>query len=233
MFHAVVGTDVYGRIKAVNRTAIVTTFSMLQLLPFKPLRSYYTWGLTEWKTTGIPLLAQERTATIRGVELARVDRISVAFAYARAAFAAMTLFGFMITLVALMSLGDKPMDNFARTLTQLAEACLVAGVAGGLLTYLIPTTGRRERAIRRACGELLGVCIDPALITPEAAAALREALPHFGESDREDATQQRSHCVRELVQTRCDVATGTGHDCEFRTDELLDQLAHLERVASI
>ena len=231
MMHLVVGTDTYGRVKVVGKTAIVTTFSMFQLLPVEPLKSYYVWGPTKSRTEGIPFLAQVQKVTIRGVPLACVDRHSVAIAYLRAILAVMVMFGFMPVFVGLMmNLSGHRMDDFAVTVVGLGGGCLATGAAVGVLTYVVPTTSRRERAIRTYCGEMLGVCIDPAWVAPEAADAIRVALPRLKNLDREAAAGPRSEYLRELIRTRCDDAAGAKHDSEARTDELLDQLRHLDRV---
>ena len=230
--HVVVGTDAYGRVKGVHKTAIVTVFSMVQSLPVAPIKSYYAWGSATSETIGVPFLATVRNVQLRGLPLARVDRTSVAFSYVRAALAALILIGFIGTFSGfIFSLNGKPMDDFARTATRLAEACLATGVAGGVLTFLVPTVGRRERLIRSFCGELLGVCIDPGRVASDVAAAIGETLPQFDIQDRSGAKRPRLEIVRNLVLTRCDVATDDGRDCEARTDELLDQLRHLDRVA--
>lgn len=232
MIHVVVGTDSYGRVKAVGKTAVVTTFSMVQSLPFGPLESYSVWGPATSETEGVPFFAQVRKVTLCGVPLARVDRTSVAFAYARAVLAVLVIFGFIGTFMGLiLSREGRELDDFGRTAIQLAEACLVTGVVGGVLTYLVPTAGRRERAIRTYCGEMLGVCIDPGRVAPAVADAIREALPQPDDPKRASVPRPRTEHVRELILTRCDAATGPGDDCEAMTDELLDQLRHLDGVA--
>jgi hypothetical protein len=230
MIDVVVGTDTYGRVKAVGKTAIVTKFSMLQMLPVGPLQSYYVWGPATTKTSGIPLLAQVQQVKMRGFPLARVNRTSVVFAYFRAVFAALVLAGFIVTFSGFVFSRDgKPMDDHALMINQFAEACLVTGVVGGILTYLIPTTGRRERAIRTYCSEMLGACIDPAQVAPEVTAAIREALPPPDNPDRVSGTRSRADHVQELILTRCDAAANAGRDLEAKTDDLLDQLRHFDR----
>jgi hypothetical protein len=232
MMHVVVGTDTYGRVKAVDKTTIVTMFSMVQLLPVAPIKSYYVWGPATSEVTGVPFLASIRSIKLRGVPLVRVDRTSAAFAYVRAALAALVLVGFIGTFSGLIfSANGKPMDDFALTVIRLAEGCLATGVAGGVLTYIVPTTSRRERAIRTYCGEMLGVCIDPGRVVPEVAVAVREMLPQFASPARAGVIRPRSEYVQELILTRCDAATAASPDCEALTDELLDQLRHLDRVA--
>ena len=56
MMSVVVGTDTYGQVKAVDKTAVVTMFSMVQMLPVRPIKSYYVWGPTTSETTGVPFL---------------------------------------------------------------------------------------------------------------------------------------------------------------------------------
>ena len=231
--HVVVGTDTYGRVKAVDKTAIVTMFSMVQLMPVGPIESYYVWGPATSETSGVPFLAFVRSVKLRGLPLARVDRTSVAFAYVRAALAASVVGGFIVTFTGLIfSLDGRPMDDFATAVMRLAESCLVTGVVGGVLTYLVPTTGRRERAIRRYCGEMLGVAIDPGRLGAEVAVAVRELLPRLDRPHRAGEPRSRAESVRELILTRCDVATDAGLKCEEVTDDLLDQLREFDRVAS-
>lgn len=230
MMHVVVGTDTYGRVKAVDKTAIVTLFSMAQMLPIAPIKSYYVWGPAKSEDSGVPFLASVRSIKLRGVPLARVDPCSVAFAYIRAVLAALFGVGFIGTFMGFVfSSNGKPMDDFALSVIRFAEACLALGVVGGVLTYFVPSISRRERAIRTYCGEMLGVSIDPGRVASEVALGIREMVSHLGYTDRANAT--RSGFVRELVLTRCHVATEDGPDFELQTDKLLDQLRHLDRVA--
>ena len=124
------------------------------------------------------------------------------------------------------------MDDFALTVTHLAWACLTIGVAGGVLTYLVPTISGRERAIRTYCGEMFGVSIDPAKVVPEVALVVRQMLPPLASPNGAGEIRSRSECLRELILARCDLATKAGSNGESRTDELLDQLRHLDRVVS-
>ena len=66
MIHVVVGTDSYGRVKRLGKTAVVTTFSMAQLLPLWPVKSYYVWGQAMSEAEGIPYLASIRKVALRG-----------------------------------------------------------------------------------------------------------------------------------------------------------------------
>jgi hypothetical protein len=232
MIHVVGGTDTYGRVKAVGKTAIVTTFRMVQMLPVEPLESYYVWEPITSETVGVPFLAHVQKVVVRGVPLARLDRTSVALAYVRAVFATAVLGGFIGTFTGLMvSLDRKPLDDVALTMTRFAEICLVTGAAGGLLTYLVPTVSRRERAIRTYCGEMLGVCIDPARVVPEAAAAIREALRQPDNPGQPGVGRPRSEYVRELILTRCDEATDAGYDCDNRWRGGRRGVPHLQTAA--
>lgn len=233
MMHVVVGTDTYGRVKTVDKTAIVTEFWMVQMLPFVPLKSYYVWGPATSEIQGVSLLAPARSVERRGIPLARVDRISVAFAYVRGALAAMVIVGFMGVFTGLIFSRDgRPMDDSAMKMMRLAESCLFTGVVGGVSTYLVPTTGRRERAIRTYCAEMLGVAIDPKRVAPEVAVAVREMLLQPGTPDRSGVPRSRSEYLRALILSRCDAAIDAGLDCDALTDELLDQLGRSDRVAS-
>jgi hypothetical protein len=230
MIHVIVGSDTYGRVRAVGKTAIVTSFLMIQVLPVVPLKSYYAWRPSTSESSGIPFLAHVKKAKVHGVPLARIDLISVLFAYMRAVLGALLLFGFIGSFAGLViSANVKPIDDVALTMIRFAEGCLIIGVVGGILTYLVPTTSRRERAIRVYCGEMLGACIDPRRLIPEAAAVIRESLPQFDNADRAGMT--RSEYVCKLILARCNVAADARRECEATTDQLLDQLRHFDRAA--
>lgn len=229
--HVVVGTDSYGRVKAVKKTAIVTSFSMVQMLPVVPIKSYYVWGRAESEESGVPLLASVRNVKLRGLPLARVDRMSVLLAYIRAAFAAMVLFGFIGTLIGLLLSANKPLDEFAMNGIRLAEVSLGAGVACGIATYFVPTLSRRERTIRTYCGEILPACVDPGRLAPDYANAIRELLAEPGNPEPVGLPQHRFDLMRALILTRCDAGITGEPQYESVTDDLLEQLRHLNRTA--
>jgi hypothetical protein len=164
MIHVSAGTDTYGRVKTVAGTPIVTKFAMLQFLPLYPLQSYYFIGTGPTETTGVPFLASMKTVAVSGIPLATVDTTSVAIAYARGVFGALAIVGFMVIIPGIMYLSGERLDNFAMMATRALLISLIVGAVGGLLTYALLLTPRREREIRQHCGELLGVAVDPARV---------------------------------------------------------------------
>ena len=89
----------------------------------------------------------------------------------------------------------------------------------------------RDRAIRRYCGELLGLCADPARIVSDQAAAIcrsmkKVALPASGADAR-----QRLECIRDLITTRSAMAEVNDlEQLESKTDELLLRLDQMDAV---
>jgi hypothetical protein len=220
------GTDTYGRVKNVSGTPIVTKFAMLQFLPIYPLRSFYFSRSGPTEIEGVPLVAGTRSTTIIGIPLASLDIASVLLAYVRGLFGAFVLVGFVVLLIpGFMYLTGEHAGGLPTNFLRGVLALFLAGALGGLLTYAIPLTTRREKDIRRYCGELLGIAADPARVTSEASAKLAghvEALSPSGEPSR-------AALIRELVMTRAKIASSSDIEhIEKRTDELLDQLRHLE-----
>lgn len=228
--HIVAGTDTYGRVKTVGGTPIVTKFAMFQFLPVYPVQSFYYAGPGRTETSGIPFVASSQTVAIRGVPLARVDRLSAAMAYTRAIFGTMAVFGFMAIVPLVMQLTGEHLDDFATSAMRVLVGCFLAGTAGGLLTYAIPLTPGRERRIRRCCGELLGMAVDPARVAADASAAIEEyaalAAPREIPATPRFALLQQLATVRSRIARRMDVDA-----MEWETDQLLDRLDHPGRHA--
>jgi hypothetical protein len=220
------GTDTYGRVKKVSGTPIVTKFAMFQFLPMCPLQSFYFRGTGKNQAEGIPLVAITRSTTFVGIPLASVDKTSVLVAYARGLFAPAALLGFVILMIpAFMYLTG---DRIPSDLVAFLRAVLVlfaVGVVGGLLSYCMPLTCRRERDIRRYCAELLGVAADPARVTPEASATFANHLEdHFTTRGN-----SRMSSIRELIIARTKIARATDvADMEKKTDQLLNELRQVE-----
>jgi hypothetical protein len=136
------GTDTYGRVKTVDGVPIVTKFVMFQFVPIYPLQSFYFFGSSESKTSGIPLIASTHTTTFQGMALARIDRLSCLMAYTRSVFAALALFGFLAIVPGIMYFTGEYLDSFALLVTKGLAISFVVGVLGGLTTYMIPLTTR-------------------------------------------------------------------------------------------
>jgi hypothetical protein len=215
------GTDTYGRVKAVCGTPIVTKFAMLQFLPVFPLQSFYFLGAGATETTGIPLLASSQSAVIYGIPLASVDTTSVFMAYARGVFGALAVCGFIVIVPGIMYLTGENLDDFAILATRGLLIALIVGIVGGLLTYAIPVTPRREREIRQYCAEVLGVSADPARVQADWGVMIEE----FVNQSSWPQGDPRIQLLRELVFTRAKIAKAIDPvRMELKTDELLEEL---------
>jgi hypothetical protein len=216
------GTDTYGRVKKVSGTPIVTKFAMFQFLPMYPLQSFYFRGTGRTQAEGIPIVAMTRSKTIVGIPLASVDMTSVLVAYARGLFAAAALLGFVFLMIpAFMYLTGDRIPSDLTTFLRAVLGVFAVGIVGGLLSYCIPLTSRRERDIRRYCAELLGVAADPARVTPEASATFAKQVEDLP-TTRENS---RTSSIRELITARTKIARATDvADMEKKTDQLLNEL---------
>jgi hypothetical protein len=228
----IAGTDTYGRVKPVGGTPIVTKFAMLHFLPLYPLQSYYFLGRGKPKWFGIPFVARSHTVAIDGIPLARLDRVSVAMAYLRGLLGALVLVGFLSIVPGIMHLAGEHLDDFAMIMLRGMLFSLAIGSIGGLLTYALPLTSRREHGTRTYCGSILGICIDPARVPVSTAAMIQDHLNDLGLTDPVDPDKDaRSDDARALVLARAQIALGLDrYELERKTDELLDRLNHLERV---
>ena len=84
MIHVTAGTDVYGAVRSVNGTPIVTKFAMLQFFPLYPVQSFYLRRLGRRSRTGVPLIAGTETRDIVGIPCNRINFLSALVAYLRA-----------------------------------------------------------------------------------------------------------------------------------------------------
>lgn len=223
---AIAGTDTYGRVKSVCGTPIVTKFAMLQMLPIYPLQSFYLSRSGATEIVGIPFVASARSTSIIGIPLASVDITSVLLAYVRGLAGALVLLGFIALLIpGFIYLTGDHIPGLPANLLRWVFALFLAGVLGGLLTYAVPLTTRREKDIRRYCGEVLGIAVDPARVISEASERLAE---HVG-ATAPSGDPSRAASIRGLIIARANIARGIDRvPMEERTDELLDQLRHLE-----
>jgi hypothetical protein len=120
-------------------------------------------------------------------------------------------------------LTGEQLDGLAQTAMKVQIVCLVVGVVGGLLTYVIPLTPRREREIRSYCAELLLIAVDPAQVPAHNARSIEQyasdPLPD------ELARQPQGELIRQLVLVRARI--GQNRDAvrmEQQTDILLERL---------
>lgn len=221
-----IGTDVFGRVKRVADTSIVTKFAIFQFLPMFPLESYYLSSLGKERFEGIPLIAGAHSREINGWPLASLDWTSVIVAYVRAVAALLVLPGAIWPIVLLMYFLQRvPLDQFAIVTTWACLALAAVGGAGGLASYALVRTPGRERAIRRYAGELLGIGADPARLRLDLVAALAAIIRDSSFVDEDT----RSALIRELIATRLEIAErGPLANLESRTDQLLRQLERWE-----
>lgn len=220
------GSDTYGRVKGVDGTPIVTKFWMLQLLPVWPLESYYFLSAGQSESSGVPFVAGEVTAQFNGIPLARLERASVVIAYLRAVFGTLFVFGFLVIVPGFSILSGERLDDLAMTFVRILIACAVTGAVGGLLTYLVPLTSRREKEIRRHCGRLLGVSVDPAVVMSEVAGEIAKSVEELVfPFDENDTVNAEWTSLRELVLIRCEMATAADPLRQERdTENLLERL---------
>jgi hypothetical protein len=185
---------------------------MLEFVPLYPLQSYYRLD------KGHPL-ADPSVNHI--APLTRLDKTSVFLAYVRGLAGTLAVIGFFVIVPGIMILTGERLDGFALSATRGLLVALIAGLAIGALSYLIPLTSRREREIRLRCEELLYLARDPAQLTVEGIASIQHRLDQVNP----DPTG-RLALVRELVRARINIARGQDVEgMERRTDELLYQLS--------
>ena len=227
----IAGTDTYGRVKTVGGIPIVTKFAMLHFLPLFPRRSFYYFGEGQTKFSGVPFVASMTSTAIKGIPLTRVDRMSVVMAYVRGVFGTLAVIGcFSIFPLVSYLAGGPPLDDVAVMFTYVLIACLVIGMVGGLLTYAVPLTSKRELSIRKRCGELLGVCVDPARVPPEIAIELEKYGQRRASRSNDEQISPRIDCIRKLIAVRSRVVRKhqEADRWERKTDELLDELDRLK-----
>ncbi len=221
------GIDSYGRVKTVCGTPIVTRFVMVHGLPVYPIQSFYFTGQGPTETTGIPVIANLVWADVKGVPLAALDLTSVVMAYSRAFLAGLTVIGsFVIAIGILYLTNPKPLDDFQIGAVWVVLICLAVGSVGGLLTYALPVTPRRERDIRRHCGDVLGAAVDPARVPADVSALLVQFAAEQCPSD----VVPPFPLILELINTRAKIAQGIdAEEMEAKTDDLLGLLGRHEQ----
>jgi hypothetical protein len=226
--HGVAGSDTYGRVKTVGATPVVTKFAMLQGLPLFPLASFYYAGAGRRQSAGVPFVFGVENSAIAGLPLARVDRLSVAMAYFRGLCGALAVVGCLSVVPLVMASTGERLDEFAVTATKVLAGCLAVGVAGGALSYLLPLgVSDRERTIRLACGEVLGLEADPALLRADAARQIYDALDD-GEGGGRSRRVEDADLPRLLAMTRLKIAPGGSREkLEERTDQILERLGRV------
>lgn len=228
----IAGSDMYGAVKRVGGTPVVTRFWMLSFLPLWPRESYYSVGIAATRVRGVPFLAQTHEVEVQGFPLERLDRLSVAVAYLRGLCGALVTFGSMVIVPGIMVLTGSHLDDFAIKATTLSAGCLVAGVLLGAGSYLWPIQiTRRERDIRCRCGKVLGPCIDPARVRRDLAAGLAKRLDGPTREARmasprpSAGTPVEPGLLLQLVRTRLELALGGPRGpLEDETDRLLETL---------
>jgi len=231
MVSVTAGSDTYGSVKKVGGTPVVTKFAMLNFIPLYPLVSFYYAGAGRETWAGVPFVFSVSSTPILGFPLARIDRLSVVMAYVRGAFGTLMVVGAFSIVGLVMRLSGGRMDDFAMKMTFVLLGCLVVGVVGGALSYLVPLgVSERERRIRVACGGVLGLDADPALVRSDVARQLRQILKeNAGLMDTAGGRSRRQGDAVDpalrLVLTRLEIALGGDREeREALTDRLLEKL---------
>ena len=205
MIWVTAGTDVYGAVRKVGTTPIVTKFAMLQFLPLFPIESYYLSRTGTQTRTGVPLIFGQSSQSISGLRLASVDRLSACVAYLRALGASITLFAFIGLMLAIVTSFSGPRNERDPVQRYLLPASLIV-LGGGLLialptyyfTYVVPV---RDKLIRETCGELLGIDADPACVDADTA---RELLRMTHDAMARSGITEPAKLFRNLVQANPD-----------------------------
>ena len=214
-----VGSDTYGKTQVVDGTPIVTKFAMVSLLPVWPLESFYFAGFGEQTGTMIPFVGGSTSQKIIGIPMARLHTQSVCLAVARGIAGAMLVFGLPPALIGVVNyLTGERMDAGAKIAITVMSVLAVVGAVAGAATYLIGrTVDARSRAIRSACGRVLGVAADPAFAKADAADAIKRTvdaeLAARGVPNPDAAVLARTTAPREIldlliVRTRAKLARG-------------------------
>ena len=245
MIHVTAGTDVYGAVRSVNGTPIVTKFAMLQFFPLYPVQSFYLRRLGRRSRTGVPLIAGTETRDIVGIPCNRINFLSALVAYLRAIGATLVLFAamgiFIFTIGALCDRTVRLSDGGGRTAALILGTGLAAGLAIALPTYLFTKiVPARDRRVRQACASFLGIAADPAHVALEAAKEIIAAAERFMQgygTPSLDAILSGSDKHRtddltvwlSLVRVQVQVG-GKSSDYERITDQILDALDAIART---
>jgi hypothetical protein len=228
------GTKFYGLVKKVGDVSIVTRFIMFQEMPVFPLESHYLIGEERTETSGVPFLAATHKSIANSIPLAKVDWLSVIFGYIRAVCLAIVVVGlggaaisgtiYLSVLAGTITPG-RPIEGGWQIVQVMVVLFIIATVTGQA-TYMVPAIKPRDRHIRQSCGELLGLCIDPALVVPAVALRLEQGLlDSSDQSLSRDPMDDRSANIRQLVLLRCQISRASSQELEIATDQLLLRLA--------
>lgn len=232
------GSDTYGRVKRVGKTSVVTKFIMLQFMPMFPLGSFFHARRGNSGNDLVSLLYGIDATAARAIPLARIDWLSVAMAYFRGACGALALVGSMSLIPGIMRLSGERPDRFAVIVTQVLVACLVVGAAGGAASYCLPwQVGSRKKLIRCACGEVLGMHVDPASFQQEFAHEFEVLFRNAIAGDEMQAaaeqveSRERFDLLLALIAARLQISLGVSQPAiEQRTDELLEEIRRTKAV---
>ena len=238
MIHAIFGTDVYGAVRSVEHTPVVTKFEMIQGIPIKPLESYFLGRLGKESRSGVPFIAEQIDREIIGFPCNRINRLSVFATYVRAVCAILVLISILPLFSLVVIRLSDPTFNFDSE-KQIIAIVLGGVLAGGLLlvfpTYLFTViVPLRERRIRHACARVLGIAADPANIKLEIANVMIVQANEFLRTQQIpdlDAVlcRPKDHGLQVLdmllVRTRAQIQNdGKSISDEFNTDRLLEAM---------
>jgi hypothetical protein len=227
MHHILVGTFAYGRVKKVGSTPIVTRFFMVSGIPVFPLESWYFIRIVATISDGVPFIAQNRSMEIEGIPLARLDKLSIAIAYARAVFTAMAVGG-AVALALLYIFGKGDITERETEIGTVFGTIAAIGTVAASCTYILPfQMTRRERNIRRLCGPVLKIAADPARVRRDYVSLMERVL------DRSAVVSGLTEMVHELARTRMRIALGEPRlALENHTDTLLERITTYEKQSA-
>lgn len=237
MIHVSVGTDVYGAVRSVNRTPIVTKFAMFQAFPLYPLQSFYLQQLGKTTHAGVPLVAGISERTLSGIPCDRVNRLSVFVAYVRAVGATVIIVAcigiFIFGVGSLCEGGGRGKDSLIAFL--ILGGVLAAGLLIALPTYVFTfRVPIRDRRIREACARFLRLAADPAHVHPAVAKEIaaeaetiikRRSIPAIDVILARPKEHHSDELAVWLVIVRAEIHTADQPDMyESLTDRILDAI---------
>jgi hypothetical protein len=111
------------------------------------------------------------------------------------------------------------LDETAIIMAECAGLSLAVGIIAGLCSYAVPLITKREVNIRRLCGTLVGISLDPARVRGDYARKIESFL------DGSASVRGESELVHELARTRVRIALGEPcSPLEDHTDDLLERI---------
>ncbi|OUL24397.1 hypothetical protein BV378_18585 [Nostoc sp. RF31YmG] len=145
-----IGTKIFGAIKTIESTPLITQFFMIGYVPIIPIKSFYL--LHEYEVErGLLSYKQE----MRIINLKNISFLSVGFAYLRAFFIISAFFS-----IAYLLTSQRSSQNIL-----IPIALFILSVTIIFLSYKLgQQISITEKTIRKAAYFSIGIAIDPAII---------------------------------------------------------------------